>query len=120
MTGDIKSLDDLPKDDPRRTFPRFYPENLEKNLVLSHKFQARANKKKVSPSEYVLAWILAQDPEFLVIPGTRKIDHLEQNSRAGQIKFTPEELIETRKILNEFKPVGNRFGEMFQAFVEDS
>ncbi|KAI7857664.1 pyridoxine 4-dehydrogenase [Circinella umbellata] len=120
MTGDIKSLDDLSKDDARHTLPRFYPENFEKNLKLTHKFKALADKKNVSPSEYVLAWILAQGPEFLVIPGTRKINHLEQNLRAGQIKFTPEELMETRKILNEFTPVGDRFGEMFQAFVEDN
>ncbi|KAI8147017.1 aldo/keto reductase, partial [Fennellomyces sp. T-0311] len=118
FTGSLKSADDVPEDDHRRHLPRFQDDHFKKNLELSNMIQTIAAKKGVSSSEFVLAWILAQGPEFAVIPGTRSVKHLEQNYNAVQLKLTPEEIAEMRKILNEFTPSGNRFNDMFMAFVE--
>ncbi|KAF7726663.1 hypothetical protein EC973_008537 [Apophysomyces ossiformis] len=92
ITGAIKSIDDLDETDFRRHAPRYSGENFPKNLEI-----------------FVLAWVLAQGPEFVVIPGTKKIKYLEQNFAAGDIKLTPEEIAEMRKVVNEANIQGDRY-----------
>lgn len=111
MTGAIKSPDDLPEGDFRRTAPRFAPENFYKNLELVKQIEALAAKKNVTPSQFVLAWVLAQGPDFIVIPGTKKIKYLEENCAAAQFELTPEELAEMRRIVDAAVPEGTRYGE---------
>ncbi|KAI9033963.1 auxin-induced protein PCNT115 [Phycomyces nitens] len=109
LTGGIKSIDDLPKDDFRRDLPRFSPENFDKNLGLVDGIDALATKKGVTSSQYVLAWILAQGPEFFVIPGTRRIKYLEENVKAGDISLSKEELAEMRRLVDSADTVGQRY-----------
>ncbi|ORZ01101.1 NADP-dependent oxidoreductase domain-containing protein [Syncephalastrum racemosum] len=103
MSGAFKSPDDFPENDIRRQFNRFQGENFYKNLELVKKFEAFAARKGCSATQLVLAWVLAQGPDFFIIPGTTKINNLEQNVGASQVQLTPEELKEIRNILNSFE-----------------
>ncbi|KAL0084978.1 oxidoreductase [Phycomyces blakesleeanus] len=118
LTGAIKSLDDLDITDLRRYFPRFYPENFTKNLDLVEGITSLATKKGVTPSQYVLAWVLAQGPEFIVIPGTRKIKYLEENVKAGDIVLSKEEVAEMRRLIENADTAGKRYLPEHLAFVD--
>lgn len=109
LTGAIKSYDDFEENDFRRTSPRYMPGNFEKNLKLVDQIKDLAAKKGVTPSQFVLAWILAQGPEFFVIPGTKKIKYLDENLGALDVKLTPEEIAEMRKIVDAAEVHGARY-----------
>ncbi|KAI9488406.1 pyridoxine 4-dehydrogenase [Zychaea mexicana] len=119
LTGAVKSLDDLPKDDYRRQAPRFFPENFQKNLDLVKRIEELAAKKGVTPSEYVLAWVLAQGEDFFVIPGTKKVKYLEKNVNGGKLDLTKEEEAEMRAAIEAAAPQGDRYAAHFMASVED-
>lgn len=110
LTGAIKSLDDLAEDDFRRKLPRFSPENFSRNLQLVRQIENLAAKKGVKPSQLVLAWILAQGPEFFVIPGTKKIKYLEENMGAAQVQLSNEEVQEIRALVTAADVAGERYG----------
>ncbi|KAL0073651.1 aldo/keto reductase [Phycomyces blakesleeanus] len=109
LTGAYKSVDDLDVADVRRYMPRFYPENFGKNLELVDGITALATKKGVTPSQYVLAWILAQGPEFIVIPGTRRVKYLEENVKAADIVLSKEEVAEMRRLIDKADTAGPRY-----------
>ncbi len=91
LTGRYKSLDDFEETDFRRLHPRFSPENFTKNLKLAKIFQDLAAQKGCTPAQAVLAWIMAQGPDFLPIPGTKRIQYLEQNLGAVEVKISSDE-----------------------------
>ncbi|KAJ2486429.1 hypothetical protein IWW37_005622 [Coemansia sp. RSA 2050] len=91
MTGQIRSIDDLDKDDWRRLNPRFKPEHFANNLKLVDAFEALAKKRGCKPGQVALAWVLAQEKNLIVIPGTKRIKYLDENLGAGQITLTEEE-----------------------------
>ncbi|CAF1176637.1 unnamed protein product [Rotaria sp. Silwood1] len=97
LTGQLKSLDDLEENDFRRRLPRFFKENFSKNLQLVDTLTALSKKKGCTPGQLTLAWILAQGDDFIPIPSTTKIKHLEENLAAVQIKFNEEEVHEIRQ-----------------------
>ncbi|KAI9025296.1 aldo/keto reductase [Phycomyces nitens] len=109
LTGTIRSIDDLPENDFRRDLPRFSPENFAKNLEIVDGITALATKKGVTPSQYILAWILAQGPDFFVIPGTRRIKYLEENVKAGDIVLSNEELAKMRQLVDSANTTGERY-----------
>ncbi|KAL0094769.1 aldo/keto reductase [Phycomyces blakesleeanus] len=119
MTGSIRSLDDFDKDDFRRGLPRFSPENFDKNLKLVDDITALATKKGVTPGQYVLAWILAQGPEFFVIPGTRRVKNLEENVKAGDVVLTSEEVAEMRELIDKANIIGERYAPAQLATVNN-
>src|SRR5690348_655949 len=79
LTGEIKTFEDLPADDYRRTSPRFQGENFEKNLQLVRRIQEIAKEKGCKPSQLALAWVLAQGEDIVPIPGTKRRKYLEEN-----------------------------------------
>ena len=91
LTGRYKSADDLGTDDVRRMMPRFSAENFPKNLELVSKFEELAARKNATSAQVVLAWILAQGPDFFPIPGTKSPKYLEQNLGAFNVEVTPED-----------------------------
>ncbi|KAH8678180.1 Aldo/keto reductase-like protein [Xylariales sp. PMI_506] len=99
LTGKYRSLDDFEENDGRRQLPRFAPENFSKNLELVKIFEHLAAQKGCSPAQVVLAWILAQGPDFLPIPGTKKIPYLEENLGAVSVQITVEEDKHIRDVL---------------------
>ncbi|KAG2223699.1 hypothetical protein INT45_007277 [Circinella minor] len=119
LTGAIRSLDDLPENDNRRLAPRFSPENFQKNLDLVERIHELATKKGVTPSEYVLAWVLAQGNDFFTIPGTKKVRYLEKNINGGQLELTKEEEAEMRAAIDAAAPQGDRYAPQFMTSVQD-
>ncbi len=109
LTGAFKTLDDLPADDWRRNSPRFQGENFAKNLELVAKIKHLAAAKGCTPSQLALAWVLAQGPDIVPIPGTKRSKYLDENLAAAQIKFSSEELAQIDAILPSGSAAGERY-----------
>ncbi|KAL1738995.1 NADP-dependent oxidoreductase domain-containing protein [Schizophyllum fasciatum] len=97
ISGKYKSLDDFPKDDIRRHLPRFSPGNFPKNLELVDKFHVVARKLDATPAQIALAWIFAEHPDMVPIPGSRGIERTEENAKSAEIVLPEED----RKLLRE-------------------
>jgi len=96
LSNTIKSRDDFDKGDNRVNHPRFSEEHFGENMKLVQTLSAIAEKKGVTPSQLVLAWVLAQGDDFIPIPGTKRRKYLEENAKAVDVKLTPEEEKEIR------------------------
>jgi aryl-alcohol dehydrogenase-like predicted oxidoreductase len=112
LTGQIRSLDDLAPDDYRRTAPRFAGENFDRNLKLVDRIQALAAARQVTAGQLALAWLLAQGPHIVPIPGTRSVDRLAENAAAADIVLTPEELAAIDELAPKGVAVGDRYPSM--------
>jgi aryl-alcohol dehydrogenase-like predicted oxidoreductase len=111
LTAKITSVDDLAKDDWRRSMPRFEQENLRRNMELVEKISALAAKKGCTPAQFALAWVLAQGDDIVPIPGTKRRRYLEENVAALDVRLTPEELVEIDSILPRGAAAGSRYPE---------
>jgi len=120
LTGQIKSRDDLPEDDFRRHAPRFSAENFDKNLELVRKVEEIASKKQVSPGQIALGWLHAQGEDVFPIPGTRRINRLEENVGGFAVKLSQEELDEIDAAFPEDVAVGERYPEAHMKSAHDS
>jgi aryl-alcohol dehydrogenase-like predicted oxidoreductase len=109
LSGRIRSIDDLAADDFRRSNPRFQGSNFERNLALVDRVREIAFEKDATPGQLALAWVLAQGQGIVPIPGTKRIDYLEENVAASQIELTPEDLAR----VDEVMPVGVTAGERY-------
>jgi len=112
LTGQIKSFDDLPENDLRRTTPKYSRENFTKILDLVAKIGTVAEKHGCTVGQVGLAWLLAQGDDIIPIPGTRTIKHLEDNTNAMHIKLTTEEVKDLRRYAEETELVGDRYPSM--------
>ena len=110
LSGEIKTPDDFPADDFRRSWPRYQGENFHKNLELVQKLQVLARAKGVAPAQLALAWVLAQG--VVAIPGTKRRQYLEANVAAANIELSPAELAELDAVL----PVGSTVGAAYPSF----
>ena len=88
----FESLGDLDADDLRRRYPRFHGKAIDHNLQSAAKFAGLAHEKGCTPAQLALAWVLAQGDDIVTIPGTKRRTYLEENSRAGDVVLTPEDL----------------------------
>ena len=111
LTGRFRSIDDLPADDYRRNSPRFQGENFQRNLDLVAHVEAIARRKKCTPSQLALAWVLAQGEDIVPIPGTKHRSYLEENVRALEVELTPSDLEEIEEIAPKGVAEGERYGE---------
>jgi aryl-alcohol dehydrogenase-like predicted oxidoreductase len=111
LTGQIKSVDDLAPDDWRRNNPRFQGANFQKNLDLVERIRQMATRKNCTPAQLALAWILAKSPNTVPIPGSRKIERLEENLGAVNVQLTNDDLAEIDRILPPDAAVGLRYPE---------
>jgi aryl-alcohol dehydrogenase-like predicted oxidoreductase len=109
LSGEIKSIDDLATDDFRRTNPRFMGENFQKNLDLVTAVGAIAADKGVTAAQLALAWVLAQGPHLVPIPGTRRISTLEDNAAAADIVLTAEDLARIEAVFPKDAAAGDRY-----------
>ena len=109
LSGDIKSIDDLAADDFRRTNPRFVGENFQKNLDLVEAVKALAATKGLTAAQLALAWVLAQGPDLVPIPGTRRIPTLEQNVAAADVVLTPDDLAAIEAVFPKDAASGERY-----------
>ncbi|MBM6833496.1 aldo/keto reductase [Megamonas hypermegale] len=109
LTGRFNKDTHFDKSDFRSQIPRFNSENLQQNMKLVEYVQALAKDKNVTPAQIALAWLLAQKPWIVPIPGTKKITRVQENLGSVKVKFTTEELIQIREKLNSIEIVGARY-----------
>ena len=109
LTGKIQTFEDLAEDDYRRFSPRFQGENFTKNLDLVNQIKELAREKDCQPSQLSLAWILSQADDIVPIPGTKRIQYLEENIGALKIQLSKEDL----RRINEVAPKGVAAGERY-------
>ena len=115
LTGSLKSPDDLAANDWRRLNPRFQGENFEKNLELVEELQAMAWDKGTTPAQLALAWLLTRGPQVVPIPGSRRIERLEENTAAADIELTENELHRLEVIAPVGAAAGLRYPEPMMA-----
>jgi len=108
LTGQVKSADFGPKDF-RRISPRFQGENFQKNLELVQRIEKIAAEKGCTPAQLALAWVLAQGPDVVPIPGTKRRTYLDQNLGALDVTLTPADL----KMLDGIAPRGSAIGARY-------
>jgi aryl-alcohol dehydrogenase-like predicted oxidoreductase len=117
LTGALKSDAGLAQDDFRRTLPRFQGEALSKNLSLVEALTQIAADKGVTPAQLALAWLLAQGPDIVPIPGTTKIGRLEENVGAVDVTLTADDLAKIAAAVPETAVEGARYSEAGLAMV---
>ncbi|MEN2401087.1 aldo/keto reductase [Flavobacterium sp. MC2016-06] len=109
LAGKIDENTVLAADDFRNTVPRFSIENRKANQVLIDLLQTIGQKKNASPAQIALAWLLAQKPWIVPIPGTTKLHRLEENIGAVDIELTTADLIEIDEAASKITIHGNRY-----------
>jgi aryl-alcohol dehydrogenase-like predicted oxidoreductase len=109
-----------PKTDLRAGFSRFTPQNLAANRPVVDLLGAFAKKKGATPAQFALAWLLAQKPWIVPIPGTRNMDHLEENLAAVNIQLTPADLREMDGAFSKVTVHGGRMNEMQMEIVDQT
>jgi len=117
LTGRFTKFEDLPEDDFRRRQPRFQGENFQKNLDLVRHVERVASKKGCTPAQLVLAWLLHQGDDIVPIPGTKRVDYLEDNVGALGVTLTEADLERIDKVFPKGVAAGERYLEGGMATV---
>ena len=121
LTGKIDANAILdPKTDLRVGFDRFSPENIKANWPIVELLKRFAEKKNATPAQIALAWLLAQKPFIVPIPGTRNIDHLNENLGALNIQLTSADLSELETDFSKLKVHGGRMNKMQMKVVDQT
>jgi aryl-alcohol dehydrogenase-like predicted oxidoreductase len=114
LTGKINESTTFDSTDFRSTLPRFTPEALKVNQALVDLLGKIAQHKKATPAQIALAWLLAQKPWMVPIPGTTKLDRLEENIGAVAIQLTPDDLREIEGAASKIVVQGARYPERLE------
>ncbi len=112
LTGTITSKDELAPDDFRRHSPRFADEAMETNRRLVASVQALATDKGATAGQIALAWVLAQGPDVVPIPGTKRRTYLEQNAAAADVALTADDLARLAEAIPAGAAAGDRYSDM--------
>jgi aryl-alcohol dehydrogenase-like predicted oxidoreductase len=115
LTGQIRSVDDIPDDDWRKSNPRFMGANLQRNLRIVDEVQTIAAEAGATPAQIALAWLLAQGDDIAPIPGTRRVARVEENTAADHIELSSDQL----ESLDNLTPAaGERHNEASMAAID--
>jgi len=117
LTGKIDENTKFDSSDFRNVVPRFSPEARKANQSMVDLLTKIATKKNATPAQVALAWLLAQKPWIVPIPGTTKLHRLEENIGSAAIEFTTEELREIENASSQIKVEGERYPEHLQKLV---
>src|SRR5438067_7106157 len=117
LTGKINENTTFDSSDFRNTLPRFTPEARKANQAVVDLLGKIAKRKKATPAQIALAWLLAQKPWIVPIPGTTKLKRLEENIGAVEIELTPDDLREIETASSEIKVQGARYPEKLEAMT---
>ena len=101
----------------RSSVPRFAPDALKANLALVELLRDVAKRKGATPAQIALAWLLAQKPWIVPIPGTTKLHRLRENIGAASVQLTPEDLRELEGAASKITVQGARYPEQLQKLV---
>jgi aryl-alcohol dehydrogenase-like predicted oxidoreductase len=114
LTGRMSEKTTFDSSDFRNTLPRFTPEARKANQALVDLLAEIAKRKKATPAQIALAWLLAQKPWVVPIPGTTKLKRLEENVGATEIEFTSDDLREIESAASKIKVEGARYPEKLE------
>ena len=114
LTGAMDETTTFGSTDFRAILPRFTPEALKANQALINLLKAMAERKKATPAQIALAWLLFQKPWIVPIPGTRKLARLEENLGAASVALTVEDLGEIESAVAKIKVQGARYPEKLE------
>ena len=117
LTGKIDESTTLDSNDFRNNIPRFAPEARKANKGLVDVLSTIAARKHATPAQLALAWLLAQKPWIVPIPGTTKLHRLEENIGAASVELTPEDLREIADTVSTIGVTGARYTEQLQRLV---
>jgi aryl-alcohol dehydrogenase-like predicted oxidoreductase len=118
LTGKIDENTTFDSTDFRNAIPRFSAENRKANQAVVDVLKRIAERKKATPAQIALAWLLAQKPWIVPIPGTRKIERLEENIGAVSIELTPSDLREIEDAASRIIVQGERYPESAQKTID--
>jgi aryl-alcohol dehydrogenase-like predicted oxidoreductase len=107
-----------PKSDLRAGFDRFRPESIAANKPFINRIAELAKRKNATTAQLSLAWLLAQKPFIVPIPGTGKVQHLQENIESTKLVLTTQDVKEIASALSEFKVQGGRMNEQQMKIVE--
>jgi aryl-alcohol dehydrogenase-like predicted oxidoreductase len=111
LTGTIDAKTTFDAADFRAFSPRFTPEARDANVAMVDLVKRIAARKGATPAQVALAWLLAQKPFIVPIPGTTKLHRLEENIGAASVEFTPEDLVEVASATEKIEVQGARLPE---------
>jgi len=117
LTGKINENTTFDKTDFRNTVPRFSPENRKANQVVVDLLTNLGKTKNATPAQIALAWLLAQKPWIVPIPGTTKPERLAENLGAVSLELSPAELADIETAINKITIQGSRYPETMTKFV---
>jgi aryl-alcohol dehydrogenase-like predicted oxidoreductase len=117
LAGKISESTKFDKTDFRNQVPRFTPENRKANQAMVDMVAKFAQQKKATPAQIALAWLLAQKPWIVPIPGTTKLHRLEENIGAVNVQLSPEDLRELDIAASKIAVQGARYPEELQKLV---
>ena len=114
LTGKMDEKTTFDSSDFRSTLPRFTPEALKANQALIDLIGKIGQRKKATPAQIALAWLLAQKPWIVPIPGTTKLHRLDENIGAAAVELTPDDLREIDSAASKIKVQGARYPEKLE------
>jgi aryl-alcohol dehydrogenase-like predicted oxidoreductase len=117
LTGTISANTEFDSTDFRNTVPRFNAENRRANQTLVDVTETFAAQKKVTSAQVALAWLLAKKPWIVPIPGTTKLNRLEENIGAASVELSPEDLRELESAASQIEVQGARYSEQHQKLI---
>jgi aryl-alcohol dehydrogenase-like predicted oxidoreductase len=118
LTGEAKRAEDYPETDYRRNDPRLQGANFDANMKLVDTVRALASGKGATPAQVALAWLLAQGPDIVPIPGTKRRRYLEENAAATDLQLSPAELQQLEDAAPRGQTAGPRYGERMMALLD--
>jgi aryl-alcohol dehydrogenase-like predicted oxidoreductase len=114
LTGKMDENTQLDKTDFRNSIPRFTPENRKANQAMVDLLGRFAQQKQVTPAQIALAWLLAQKPWIVPIPGTKKLERLDENIGAAAVELTSDDLREIESAASKIQVQGDRYPEALE------
>ncbi|WP_435742949.1 aldo/keto reductase [Microbacterium sp. PMB16] len=119
LTGTVDSATALAEDDIRRRVPRFEKENLAANQTLVDHVKSLATAKGATPGQIALAWLLAQQPWIVSIPGTRRTSRIQENADATSVGLSADELADLDTLAGRLGVHGDRYNAVHMGFVDN-
>jgi aryl-alcohol dehydrogenase-like predicted oxidoreductase len=117
LTGTVDATTEFSEGDIRANLPRFTVEARQANLALVERVRTVAERKNATVGQVALAWLLAQSPSIVPIPGTRRLSRLEENIGAADLTLTAEDLAELDDASTQVRIVGERYPEAMQRMI---
>jgi len=111
LAGVITDMSELGDDDMRQTMPRFQGDNFQQNLKQLADLRDIAASNSCTMAQLALAWVLAQDPNFVPIPGTKHVSYVEENAKSAELSISAEDLARTGEIFSEGSVFGDRYAK---------